>query len=108
MYPDIVGSRIEIVSESTAVDIKSTVKGKIESIFIDDEDSVSKFQDLTLVENTAEYKDISKVKEKLEGFISFMNSYELSNIPQMDGLITSILFDEFVYKNLISKINSNS
>jgi HlyD family secretion protein len=85
-YPDIVRSRIVLVSESPAVDVKSMVTGKVESIFVADGVTVSKHQDLALVENTADYNDICDIKEKLEDYKTFMKSYKLADIPNMDRL----------------------
>lgn len=85
-YPDIVISRIEFVSEFPAVNINSVATGKVEDIFVEDGAFVHKFQDLALVENTADYGDIIEIKNKLDKYKSFFNDFNINDLPKIDRL----------------------
>jgi len=102
-YPDIVKSRIELVSESPAVEVKSVATGKVESIFVKDGETVHEFQDLALVENTATYRDISEIKGKLEDYRKFLNTYDINDMPDMHKIyeLGSVQNNYSIFKKII-------
>lgn len=85
-YPDIVTGRIELVTESPAVEVKSMATGKVENIFVKDFERVKQFQVLALIENVADFNDINELKEKLKAYRMFLESYDIWEIPNMDRI----------------------
>ncbi len=79
-YPDFITSTIEITTTIPPSEIKATSGGKIEKLFVDDMQLVSKGEYLALIENTANYDHVKKL-------ISFVNSISDSNpIKNFDAI----------------------
>ncbi len=93
-YPDTIKGSVVIVSENLPVPIMAQATGKIESIFIKDQEIVKPYTYLAVVENTANYEHILILKEKLEEirksfikndfsyFIEFPNNFSLGTVQQ--------------------------
>ncbi|MGQ7870633.1 HlyD family efflux transporter periplasmic adaptor subunit [Sunxiuqinia sp. sy24] len=65
-YPDIIRARIVVLSENPPAHIVARSTGKIDQLFVQDEDSVEKGQLIAILENAANYKDVNALEEELE------------------------------------------
>ncbi len=61
-YPDIVYSTIIVTTENPPASIIARTTGKIDTIFVEDNQVVKENQILALIENTADYEDIKHIK----------------------------------------------
>lgn len=61
-YPDIIPSEALITSEVPPQKELAKITGKLETILVKDNDNVIKNQPLAIIENTANYKDVFKLK----------------------------------------------
>lgn len=68
-YPDIIECPITIVAENSPLSISSTVSGRIESVGISDLDSVRRGEIIAIINSTAVYDDIEKVKLLVEAVL---------------------------------------
>ena len=65
-YPDIITSESIITTEIPPQKEYARTTGKIDTIFINDEESVSKYQKLAIIENTANYSDVFFLKSIID------------------------------------------
>jgi HlyD family secretion protein len=80
-YPDFVNSNIEITTTNPPADIIAKTNGKLENIFVNDNENVSISDVLVVIENPAEYSEVQKL-------IILLDSFEVQS-----SLSNSILFD---------------
>jgi multidrug resistance efflux pump len=88
-YPDLISSRITIVSENPPVQIVAKSNGKLDQLFVENNQMVEAGKILGLIENTANYKDVYRLFTKLDSVeiwfetpekfseISFSENYSL-------------------------------
>jgi len=67
-YPDIISAKIVLTTENPPAPIVAKASGKIQNLFVKEQQYVEKDQVLAIIENPAEYKDVLYIKEKLELF----------------------------------------
>ena len=91
-YPDVISGSVIIVSENPPVPIMAMSTGKIEFIFVKNQEQVSPGSYLAILENTANYKHILDLKEKLKlireklilndfsDFTEFPNNFSLGTV----------------------------
>ncbi len=78
-YPDINRSGILITTENPPATLVARVNGKIEKLFVEDNEYVEAYQNLAIIESAADYKDVLVLNEIL---------IEIRNmIPKFDMLI---------------------
>lgn len=77
-YPDFISSKIEITSTNPPADIITKTSGKIENIFVSDNEIVHKGQVLAIVENPALYYDVILLVSGLASFS--VQSFDSINI----------------------------
>ena len=65
-YPDVVTSKITITTEVPVEKIEAKTSGRIIKLLIKDQEQVKHNQILAVIENTANYKDIYKLKSILD------------------------------------------
>jgi HlyD family secretion protein len=65
-YPDVISGSVVIVSENPPAPIMAQATGKIEFIFVKNQEMVKPGSYLAILENTANYKHILELKEKLK------------------------------------------
>jgi len=64
-YPDIIRTSIVLTAENPPASIMARSNGKLEALFVKDKQNVVKGQWIGIIENTADYQDIAKLKEDL-------------------------------------------
>ena len=65
-YPDIMPAPMVLTTESPAIRVVAKTSGKIEQLFIDDQEYVEEDQVIALVESQADWKDIQQLKALLQ------------------------------------------
>lgn len=69
-YPDIVHSKIVVTTENPPAPIVARANGNIEHLFVQEREKVEKDQALAVIQNTAYYKDVLKLEERLREMAS--------------------------------------
>ena len=90
-YPDIVNSTIVVTTENPPAPIIARANGKIDQLFVRDNQKVEEGQVLAVIENTANYQDILELEEKLDAIPSdslrqFLHSGILDDEYKLGGL----------------------
>jgi HlyD family secretion protein len=90
-YPDIVNSTILVTTENPPAPIIARANGKIDQLFVRDQQKVDKGQVLAVIENTANYRDILALEDKLTAIPSdslkqFLHSGILDDEYKLGGL----------------------
>jgi len=80
-YPDIVSAKVEITANNPPATINAKSTGKIEKLFIQDNQLVKKDEILGIIENTANFMDVLRVKSLID--------------PLSDSLILNITDQNF-------------
>lgn len=112
-YPDIIQARIVVLSENPPAHIVARNTGKIDQLFVADNDTVEKDQLIAILENTANYKDVIKLEEKLDSlssyFVMFDTAYFQKLIPDYRLGDIQADFSSFLrlYNNYISFVRLN-
>ena len=78
-YNDIIPARVTITSENPPAHLTAKASGKLTSIFVEAGQKVEADQVLAVIENTADFEDISLLKEKLEDFEPNVNDFDSLN-----------------------------
>jgi len=76
-YPDILSSRVTILSENPQVQIVAKSNGKIDKLFVQNNEEVRKGDVLAVIENTANYDDACRLLSQLETIGALFESPEL-------------------------------
>jgi HlyD family secretion protein len=77
-YPDTKKARIVVTSLNPPADLRARATGKIERLFIRDNDNVQKGDVLAVLENPADFDDVSQLKASL----AFLDSIGLEEITE--------------------------
>ncbi len=73
-YPDIITSRVTILSENPPVQIVANSSGKLDQLFIQNNQAVQQGDILGVIENTADYQDAYRIMAQLDSIRSWFNS----------------------------------
>ncbi|MCK8481931.1 HlyD family secretion protein [Psychroserpens algicola] len=82
-YPDIIPSQALITTKIPPQKEYAKITGKLDAILVSDKENVTSSQPLAIIENTANYKDVFKLKEVIDT-ITFSNSsfyFPIDSIP---------------------------
>ena len=83
-YPDIIRARVVVYSENPPAHIVARTTGRIEHLFVQDNDRVAKGQILAILENTANYEDVIQLR---------------NDLAEADGFF--LTFDTLYYKKIV-------
>jgi len=105
-YPDIINSRITVTTKNPPAPITAKATGNIQELFVVDTQFVEKNKVIAIIENTADYEDVIKLKNKLKTInqtnfqdISFLNqNFILGELQQYYSTFSKQLKD---YQNFI-------
>jgi multidrug resistance efflux pump len=78
-YPDLISSRVTIVSENPPVQIVAKSNGKLDQLFVENNQLVEGGEILGLIENTANYKDAYRLLAKLDSVETWFETPEKFN-----------------------------
>lgn len=82
-YPDVISGSVIIVSENPPVPIMSQVTGKIEFIFVKNQELVKQGSYLAILENTTDYRHILELKDKMKFIQRKFILNEFLNLPEL-------------------------
>lgn len=68
-YPDVITASIEITGEFPPVEVKARVNGKIDTIFVQNNQEVDKNQILGIIENPATFAEVLSLKKHLDNIL---------------------------------------
>jgi multidrug resistance efflux pump len=112
-YPDIIVSPVKLTTQLPPTDVLARSNGKIEAIFIDDNQLVKKDDILAIIQNPANYYDIKALEGKLDSLLPFLedftqDSYILVNEQYELGELQSY-FSAFLkqYNNYLHFVDLN-
>jgi multidrug resistance efflux pump len=93
-YPDVISGSVTIVSENPPIPIVAQVTGKIELLFVKDQEMIKSGSILAILENTANYRHMQELKDKLKllqkrliidetfDFIEFPDNLSLGSVQE--------------------------
>ncbi len=81
-YPEIISAPVMITTQQPPAPLVARTSGKIDRIFVQDGMSVKKDDPVALLENTANYEDICRLKELIKS--DLLNSSSMSNTSWPD------------------------
>ena len=112
-YPDLISARIEVLSENPPAPIVARTTGRIDHLFVKDNEAVSKGQLMAMLENTASLHDVMQLKKDLVSSGSFFVSFDTTvykpittdyNLGDIQSDYSSFLR---LYNNYISFVQLN-
>ena len=81
-YPDVISADIVLTTENPPSPVVAKVSGKIENLFVIDNDVVNKNQILGIIENPADYYAVSDLREWLSKFNSKLTGNEIVDVSK--------------------------
>lgn len=101
-YPDIVSSTIVLTTENPPAPIIAKATGKIQNLFVVDNQFVTEDQVLGVIENPADYKDVESLRNWLAGV-----SKDLINKKELKTLNKELILGDMqtVYANFTKNID---
>ena len=87
-YPDIVSAQVYITSENPPIALVAKVDGKLTDLWVKSNESVKEGQVLGIIENTASYPDVVKLKALIDS-LAIDKSISLSNHLQLGTIQSS-------------------
>ena len=85
-YPDVITTNVNITSSNPAVKVVSQTNGRIQQIFVQDNQLVKRDESICLLENTANYKEMLLLKSLLN---------RLDTALTLENTIRSVSFDQY-------------
>ncbi len=82
-YPDIIEARVTVVSQNPPIPIVARSDGKLDRIFVTDNQKVKVGDLLGIIENPANYKDVYSLKQFLDSIQSYFAEPEAFNNIQL-------------------------
>ena len=104
-YPDIISTQIVITTEVPPQKLVSKTSGKIEAILVADKSDVSENMPLAIIENSANYKDVFKLKSSVDNNKTGenFNFSELQNLQLGDLETTFAMFQKEYSTNQLNQ-----
>ena len=106
-YPDTIGSSMTLTGTTPASGIVSRTSGKLQELYVSDNQHVETGNYLAVIENPAETKDILFLKNYLSSFENDVNcalppkEIKLGNLQTLYSSFYTTLFDYLEYKRLL-------
>lgn len=89
-YPDIVSAPIVLTTENPPAPVLAKTTGKIQNLFVSDNEVVAKYQDLGVIENAASYESMSNLMKSLAHFKSNFKSGDVVNLESPSYVLGQI------------------
>ncbi len=77
-YPDVIKAKIIITTEQPVASVVARASGKIDCLFVKDNDEIKKGKVLAVIDNPADYKAVLRLKTQLLKFKSRTNNFSLA------------------------------
>ena len=104
-YPDIVPATVEITTINPPANLISKVNGKIEIIFTEEGESITKGQVLAILESPAQWKDMKILDHYITVLENTIGKDSLSVIPEPDFLRNDLELGEVQGRYADLKLN---
>ena len=104
-YPDIVPATVEITTINPPANLISKVNGKIEIIFAEEGESITKGQVLAILESPAQWKDMKILNHYITVLENTIGKDSLSVIPEPDFLRNDLELGEVQGRYADLKLN---
>jgi len=75
-YPDIIPSTIILTTENPPISLVARTNGKIDELFVKDQEIVSKDQPIAVIQNSTNYRHLFKLNDELERHGTFFSRFE--------------------------------
>lgn len=110
-YPDVISSPLVITTENPPASVVAKSNGKIQKLFVVDEQFVKRDQHLAVIENPAQYQDVIQVKNNLNkisayilnfdtiGFLDRRNDYKLGVVQPSFSIF---VINYYEYQSFVS------
>jgi len=86
-YPDVVAATIEVTTENLPAQLVARTTGKLDTLFVANNQPIEKDEYLAVVENTADFNDVIKLQTQLKTFQAFFfNPNEVVNFTTKNRL----------------------
>lgn len=86
-YPDIITGRVTILSSNPPASLVARANGKIDHLFVEDQQKVTAGQVLAILENPARYADVLELRNRLDSIRIYIEKpEELENLKLDDNL----------------------
>ncbi len=79
-YPDIITAQIVVTTKNPPASLNARTNGKIQQLFVSDNQLIQQNTVLAILENTADYKDVKEVKNTIKK----INKINLKNLSELD------------------------
>ena len=110
-YPDVKRARIVVTSVNPAADLKARTSGKIDGLFVVNNEQVSRGDVLAMIENPAVYDDVVQLKnsllfldsismEEITGDLTEMNNVKLGTIQTHYSLFLRVYRDYMDFRRI--------
>lgn len=119
-YPDFISARIEITSQNPPEKIETRISGKIEQVYVNNQDLVHKDQIIASIQSTANVKDVLSLKQYLEYIVldeafvldrNKLSKYKLGEIQSSYTAFEKAYLDYSILRNLqpysVDKMSNN-
>ena len=103
-YPDIITSKIVVTTENPPATIVARSTGKIEKLFVTDNQKVKSGQIIALIQNPSDYKDLLKLKMIIDSVQPVFDTLGLAPVERFDKNLQLGTIQEF-YSNFLTKYN---
>jgi len=70
-YPDVVSATIEVTTENLPAQLVARTTGKLDTLFVANNQTIEKGEYLAVIENTADFNDVIKLQTQLNAFQFF-------------------------------------
>ena len=107
-YPDILNANIVLTTQNPPVDLVSKINGKIDKLFVNDNQEVSKGDMIALLETAADYKDVLEadaLSEKMMNNISTEEKKIYKNtkldLGEIQSYFSAFLKEYLDYQNFL-------
>lgn len=103
-YPDIITSKIVVTTENPPATIVARSTGKIEKLFVADNQKVKAGQIIALIQNPSDYKDVLKLKEIMEAVQPVFDTMGLASVETFSKNLQLGTIQEY-YSQFLTRYN---
>lgn len=101
-YPDVIPTKITVITEKPVIQVVARASGKIDSLLVRNNQEVNKNDVLAILDNPTSAEDILRVSNFLENIVIGTNEH--TKIPSVPNLTLGSL--QNTYASLVQKINA--
>jgi hypothetical protein len=81
-YPDVISATIEVTTDNLPVQLVARATGKLDTLFVVDNEIVEKEQYLAVIENSANFEDVLFLKKAVSSFEFWVSMFGRADLQQ--------------------------